>query len=133
MIEIERSGWENLLNIVNYLCAGKQVRLSLVDHGQETTLAQADYFHGIEPYLQSTFNPLLAVVLAKENQVSLGYFLKQPSKITIEEEDSREIKKIFIDAGENKRAVIDFLQVGQTSKPKEVVYHHTISRKKSTP
>ena len=132
-IEIQKNGLENLLNIVNYLCLGKQVSLSVTEAGQTTTLAQREYFHSIEPYLQNTSSPLLAVVLSNENQVSLGYFLKHPEKMMIEGEGGWQIRRIFIETSENKRAVIDFLQVGQKSKPKEVVYHHSITRKTPTP
>jgi hypothetical protein len=128
MYEIDRTGWENTLNIINYYCAGKPVNVLLMDRDKHITLAQTDLFHALEPYLTNS-HPLMAVVLGNGKEVSLGYFLKEPHKLIIEENKLSHIKRIFIDLADERRAVLEFNQPSvKFAKPKPTVYHHDIRK-----
>lgn len=131
LVEVDRTGWENTFNLVNYLCLGKPARFSLLSEGERDVVAYSELFLGLEPYLQN-LNPVLAVVLGKEKEVKLGYFLKDPSNIKIEQTSKQEIRRIVIDFEKEKTAVIDFFTVRSVfSRPKEVVYHHSLKRVKN--
>src|SRR3989344_5190960 len=118
-IRVQRSGWENTLNIISYFCAGKMANLYLLDQQNKITLQRADYFLGIESYLDSR-EKLLALILGKEKEISLGYFIKGPSKLTIEEDKISEVKKILINLEDLSQAIIEF------KAPEKVIYNHDI-------
>lgn len=131
LIEIGRNAWENFLSTLNSRYQGEKVRMRLLKRGHKgETLATSELF-GLEPYLNSGIRPSIAVVLGSGNVVNLGYFLKKPSKLVVEETPEQEIKRVYIGMEDRSTAVLEFTQTHSESfGPTEVTYHHNIRPKK---
>lgn len=123
-LELERSGWANLLNVVNYLCRGKKVTLKISKRGQHFTWAENEPFFSIETYLGNA-TPIVAVILGGSKQLTTSYFVKNPTKIVLTE-SRRHIKEVSIRSKEGKEILIDLSSDQEI--PREVIYHLDVAK-----
>lgn len=103
-LELERSGWPNLLNVVNHMCFGKNVTVKVLKKGSTKTLAKNQPFLSLETYLENT-NPIIAINLGEEHHLSLSYFIKNPIKIVLKEA-RRQIEEVSISNKEGREVLI---------------------------
>lgn len=122
IVEIEKTGWETFITLINHLCRGQKGILKVVEDGKENILTEAEFI-SIETYLKTMASPLLMIMFGSGGQIEITHFLKDPTGLSIEQE-SKKIVELTIYTKKNK-VILNFQEKGDE---KGEVYHFTLPK-----